>query len=168
MHCCCAPCASAVIERLSAYALTLLFYNPNIDTADEYRRRADELVRLSRETVNAEVIVPPFDPRPFYEAATGLETCPEGGDRCRACIGTRLRYTAEKSGGYDFFTTTLSVSPHKNSRMINELGENLSAPARWLYSDFKKKDGYKRSIELSKAHGLYRQNYCGCRFAKNL
>ena len=170
LHCCCAPCASAVIERLADdFRLTLLFYNPNLDTAEEYDLRARELERYSAETIGAPGIVPDFDPHPFYEAAKGLETCPEGGARCEACIGLRLRYTAAQAAGFEYFTTTLSVSPHKNAARINALGEKFEADAhgaQWLYSDFKKRDGFKRSTELSRQHNLYRQNYCGCAFSK--
>lgn len=172
LHCCCAPCSTAVVERLCQdYRLTLLFYNPNIDAGEEYDLRAGELVRYSRETVGAPVVVPPFDPQPFLDAARGMEELPEGGARCRACIGLRLKYTAEQAAGFDWFTTTLSISPHKDAATINALGNALetdgtSHGAKWLYSDFKKRDGFKRSIELSKQFALYRQNYCGCAFSK--
>lgn len=174
MHCCCGPCATACIERLYPdYDLTLLFYNPNIDTAEEYGLRAGELKRfaLGWGIAPEHILVPAFDPRPFYAVAAGLENEPEGGARCEQCIGLRLRYTAEQTAGYDFFTTTLSISPHKNAATINRLGEGLDAGgashgAKWLHSDFKKRDGFKRSIELSKQFCLYRQNYCGCVFGR--
>lgn len=165
LHCCCGPCAAGVLDRLAGYEPTLCFINPNIDTAEEYYKRADELVRLSRETIQAPVIVPEYRPDCFYAAVKGLENEPEGGRRCVKCIELRLKMTADLADGFDKVTTTLTVSPHKNAALINALGERLTE--KWLYSDFKKKDGFKRSVAVSREHNLYRQNYCGCTFSKH-
>ncbi len=174
LHCCCAPCASYVLETLSPYAaLTAYYYNPNIDTAAEHAHRAAELARLAEEMPlprPVEVYAEPYAPEAFYTAVRGLESIPEGGTRCYTCYTLRLRRTAEAAaaGKYDFFTTTLSISPHKNAAWLNELGERFAAEygVRWLPSDFKKKNGFKRSTELAAQYGLYRQNYCGCVFSK--
>lgn len=174
LHCCCAPCASYVLETLSPhFALTAYYYNPNIDTAAEYAHRAQELARLAGEMPlprSVEVYAEAYVPKAFYEAVQDLETIPEGGARCYACYALRLRRTAQAAaaGKYDFFTTTLSISPHKNAAWLNELGERFAAEygVRWLPSDFKKKNGFKRSTELAAQYGLYRQNYCGCVFSK--
>ena len=164
LHCCCAPCSSAVLERLDGYEPTLCFVNPNIDTKEEYYKRAAELERLNALTLKAPIIIPDYKPETFTAVCKGLEREPEGGLRCRECIKLRLKATAELAGDYDAVTTTLTVSPHKNTAMINSIGAVLTD--KWLYSDFKKKDGFKRSVELSRVYGLYRQNYCGCVFSK--
>lgn len=169
LHCCCAPCASSCLERLKDYfKITVLFYNPNIDGA-EYDRRKAELIKFINATGWAEMLDCAHEAEDFYTAAAGLESEKEGGARCAECFKLRLNKTAElaDSGGYDLFATTLTLSPLKNARLINGIGESAArGNAKWLYSDFKKQDGYKRSIELSKQYGLYRQNYCGCEFSR--
>lgn len=169
LHACCAPCASACVERVKdLFDLTVLFYNPNINTAEEYFKRAEELKRLcSCEGVKCAVAE--FEPQEFYVAAKGLENRAEGGERCAECFKLRLNYTAAKAKaeGFSYFGTTLTVSPHKNAQVINQTGA-LAAEVygvNFLPSDFKKKGGFLRSIELSKQYGLYRQNYCGCVFS---
>ena len=166
LHCCCAPCSSACLEKLFGhFDITVLFYNPNIED-DEYLRRKDELLRLIDETGWAKVIDCDHEKGKFKEAVLGLENEKEGGKRCEKCFLLRLEKTcslAEREG-FDYFTTTLTISPLKNAEVINAIGEKLAKEKRvkWLYSDFKKRNGYLRSIELSKKHNLYRQNYCGC------
>ena len=167
LHCCCAPCSSACLERLKEYfEITVLFYNPNIEDG-EYERRKAELKRFIGETGYAEILDCDHEKDKFYSAVSGLESCPEGGERCLKCFGLRLKKTAEiaLSGGFDFFTTTLTISPLKDAEAINSIGQRLGGE-RWLYSDFKKRGGYLRSCQLSKEHGLYRQDYCGCVFSK--
>lgn len=167
LHCCCAPCSSACLERLKEFFdITVLFYNPNIED-DEYERRKDELVRLIGETGWAKILDCDHDTDEFYGVIKGLENCTEGGERCEKCFELRLKKTAEvaNAGGFDYFTTTLTISPLKNAEIINGIGKRLGG-AKWLYSDFKKKNGYLRSIELSKEHNLYRQDYCGCVFSE--
>jgi hypothetical protein len=166
-----------VLEYLCGYfAITVFYYNPNISSDAEYHRRMEEQKRLI-ETYNREgrghhisVIEGDYEPQKFYEAAKGLEKCQEGGERCFKCFDLRLRETAEMAvqGEYDYFATTLTISPLKNAEKLNEIGEALSAEygIKWLPSDFKKKNGYKRSVELSAEYDLYRQNYCGCIFSK--
>ena len=173
LHCCCAPCASYCLEFLNGkFDITCFFYNPNITDEDEYNHRLDELKKLiSCAFYGAfKVIDAGFNPQPFYENAKGREHLPEGGERCFNCYALRLDKTSEVSeeGGFDYFTTTLSISPYKNSRWLNEIGAELSETygVRYLYSDFKKKNGYKRSCELSEIHSLYRQDYCGCEFSR--
>ncbi len=172
LHVCCAPCSSYVQEYLSGYFdITLLFYNPNMDTAEEYAHRANELKRLVREAgYPSEAVICEYDPESFEEIAKGFEDEPEGGARCRKCYELRLRMAAQYAArhSFDYFTTTLSISPYKNADWINEIGERLAKEygVRHLPSDFKKKNGYKRSIELSKEYGLYRQDYCGCAISK--
>lgn len=168
LHCCCAPCSSACLERLKdAFKITVLFYNPNIEDG-EYERRKAELIRFINETGWADFIDCDHDTDRFYSAVSGFESCPEGGERCRICFGLRLSKTAEIAAerGFDFFTTTLTVSPLKNAAVINAVGEELGKE-RWLYSDFKKRNGYLRSCELSEEHKLYRQDYCGCVFSRH-
>lgn len=177
LHSCCAPCSSYVLEYLRKYFRIMVFYyNPNITEGEEYRKRVAEQKRLIA-AYNAEcqgypieIIEGDYEPERFLEIASGLEQCPEGGERCFACYELRLRETAKraKAGGYDFFTTTLSISPLKNAAKLNEIGERLAQEygVRWLPSDFKKKDGYKRSIELSREYDLYRQDYCGCVYSR--
>ena len=167
LHCCCAPCSSACLERLKEFFdITVFFYNPNIED-EEYERRKSELVRLITETGWAEILDCDHDTGEFYAVAKGLEACPEGGERCKKCFELRLKKTAEvaESCGFDFFTTTLTISPLKNAEVINSIGERLGGET-WLHSDFKKRNGYLRSIELSKEHDLYRQDYCGCVFSE--
>ena len=174
LHSCCAPCSSYVIEYLSDYfEIDVLYYNPNIDTADEYEKRANEQIRLiqSMELKNkVNCIVEEYTPKEFYDCAKGLEKEPEGGKRCVECFKLRLEKTAmlAKEGGYDYFTTTLTISTLKNSQILNEIGKEMSEKyqVEYLYSDFKKKSGYLRSCELSEKYGLYRQNFCGCVFSK--
>lgn len=174
LHSCCAPCSSYVLELLSQNCeVTVFFYNPNIYPGKEYHIRAAEQVRLINE------MEPPFPIRievlehhseRFYQAVEGLEADQEGQGRCRICYGLRLEEAADHAAknGYDFFTTTLSVSPLKDSRTLNQLGDEIAERfgISYLHSDFKKKNGYKRSVELSAEHGLYRQDYCGCVFSK--
>lgn len=174
LHACCAPCSSYVLEYLSQFfSITLYYYNPNISPEDEYRKRVDEVKRLVSElpTKNEVTVVEgDYIPEDFYVMAKGLEDVTEGGERCFKCYEMRMRSAAliAKAGNFDYFTTTLSISPHKNAEKLNEIGEKLQAEigVKYLYADFKKKNGYKRSIELSKEYSLYRQNYCGCIFSK--
>ena len=172
LQCCCAPCSSYVLEYLSQYfEIDLFFYNPNIDTAAEFDLRRRELWRLADEMgLKVGRIAPEYRPEEFLEIAKGLEDAPEGGPRCKKCFELRLERTAQAAaaGGYDYFTTTLSISPLKNAALLNAIGGNLAEKygVKYLFSDFKKKEGYKRSIQLSAQYGLYRQDYCGCRFSK--
>ena len=172
LHVCCAPCSSYVQEYLQDYFdITLLFYNPNMDTAVEYEHRSRELERLVGEAGYAsKVVICGYDPENFADISRGFEEEAEGGARCRRCYELRMRKAAEyaSAGGYDYFTTTLSISPYKNADWINEIGEKLAVEynIKHLTSDFKKRNGYKRSIELSKEYNLYRQDYCGCRMSR--
>ena len=174
LHSCCAPCSSYVLEYLSDYFyITVLYYNPNIYPEDEYYHRAAEQKRFIKEFPTkypVTFVEGNFEPERFYEMSKGYENCPEGGERCFRCFDLRLRKTAElaQAGGYDYFATTLTISPLKNAAKINEIGQAISGEyaISWLPSDFKKKNGYKRSIELSAEYELYRQNYCGCAFSK--
>lgn len=174
LHVCCAPCSSYVIEYLSKFFnITIYYYNPNISPIQEYNFRLEELSRLlkeMKEAENIEVLPCEYDPETFYEIAKGLEMEKEGGERCFKCYRLRLEKTAEaaKEKGFDYFTTTLSISPYKNAEKLNEIGKELSEKYNvpYLFSDFKKKNGYKRSIELSKEYDLYRQDYCGCIYSK--
>lgn len=176
LHTCCAPCSSHCIEYLSQYFnITVLYYNPNIYPEAEYIKRKDEQKRLIREmkTKHSVTLLDcDFESEKFYQMAKGLEDCREGGERCFGCFELRLRKTAleAKKGGFDYFTTSLTISPLKNAQKINEIGYALAKEygVNWLPSDFKKKEGYKRSIELSKEYNLYRQNYCGCVFSKKI
>ena len=172
LHACCAPCSSHTLTVLDKYfRITLYFCNPNISPEEEYGFRLAELKRLVKEMgLGIPVIEEEYDPAPFYELARGLEDLPERGERCRKCIAYRLRKAGAKAGelGFDMFTTTLTISPHKDCTFINECGaqvqEECGVP--YLFSDFKKHDGYKHSIELSRQYNLYRQNYCGCVYSK--
>ena len=174
LHCCCAPCSSYVLEYLSPhFSITAHYYNPNIDTPEEYAHRARELSRFVQEMPlpgAVDVLAEPYTPAEFYAAVKGLEDVPEGGRRCYECYRLRLRRAAQAAaaGGYDYFTTTLSISPHKNAVWLGELGEAFAAEygVRWLPSAFKKKNGFKRSTELAARYGLYRQDYCGCVFSR--
>ena len=174
LHACCAPCSSAVLEYLSQYfAITLLYYNPNIAPLEEYQKREAELRRLVSQmkfTHPVELLPCQYDGQAFVQAARGLEGEPEGGKRCEACFRLRLRYAAQEAARlrFDYYTTTLSISPMKNAPLLNQLGEEIGREfsVAHLPSDFKKKDGYKRSVQLSKEYDLYRQDYCGCVFSK--
>lgn len=177
LHSCCAPCSSAVLEKLQEiFEITVFFYNPNISENAEYRKRVEEQKRLihgfngKNPNYPIQIIEGDYEPQEFYNIAKGLETCPEGGERCFRCYALRLEKTAQvaKEGRYDYFTTTLTISPLKNAAKLNEIGEEMALKyeTAFLPSDFKKKEGYKRSIELSKEYDLYRQNFCGCAFSK--
>ena len=175
LHSCCAPCSSYVLEYLSEYfEITDFFYNPNIEPREEYLHREEELQRLIGEMTTRHPVhfeAGRYDPSEYYEAVRGLEQIREGGERCFACYRLRMEEAARHAaeGGYDYFTTTLSISPLKNAEKINEIGEELEKVygVKHLPSDFKKKGGYQRSIVLSKKHGLYRQDFCGCVFSKH-
>lgn len=177
LHSCCAPCSSYVLEYLRQYfKITVFYYNPNISMEAEYQKRVTEQKRLIDaynqldSGYSISVIEGDYEPEIFYAATKGLEQCPEGGERCFACYELRLRKTAElaKELEQDYFTTTLTISPLKNAAKLNEIGESLAQQYQipWLPSDFKKKNGYKRSIELSAEYDLYRQNYCGCVYSQ--
>lgn len=172
LHACCAPCSSATLERLAAhFDLTILYYNPNIYPPEEYRRRETELERFVRDAgYRFPVVELPYDPQAFYAAVQGLEQEPEKGARCTVCYRLRLEQTARYAAqnGFAWFCTTLSISPLKDPVRINALGQELGAQygVRFLPSEFRKKDGYKRSLQLSAEYGLYRQDYCGCVFSK--
>ena len=168
LHSCCAPCSSYCMEYLTQYFdITVYYYNPNITDEEEYRLRVEEQQRLIREFPSIKFEEGPYDPESFFDIAKGLEMVPEGGERCFRCYELRLKQAVEaaKLGGYDYVTTTLTISPLKNSKKLNEIGQQL-AGENWLPSDFKKKNGYKRSVELSAQYDLYRQNYCGCVYSK--
>ena len=190
LHSCCAPCSSYVLEYLRQYfKITVFYYNPNISAEPEYVKRVEEQKRLIA-AYNAQaldgvikladgtcvkvypitIVEGNYIPQEFYEIAKGLEQCPEGGERCFACYELRLKKTAQLAAeqGFDYFATTLTISPLKNAPKLNEIGERLAAEygVAWLPSDFKKKNGYKRSIELSAEYDLYRQDYCGCIYSK--
>ena len=175
LHSCCAPCASYVLEYLSNYfEITIFYYNPNIYPPEEYHERAAEQKRFIEQYPAKHPISyveGEYDTKRFYEMARGLEKVPEGGERCFQCYELRLRESAilAKEGGFDYFTTTLSISPHKNAALLNLIGKELSDKygVPYIFSDFKKKNGYKRSCELSEQFSLYRQNYCGCIYSKN-
>lgn len=175
LHCCCAPCSSYVLEYLSRFfEITCLFYNPNISPAEEYKKRAEELRRLISEQPHknpVSIIVEKYNPQDFFAAVKGYEHIKEGGERCFRCYRLRLEMAAKyaKEYNFDYFCSTLSISPLKNARKLNEIGEELSEIYKIFHlpNDFKKKGGYKRSIELSAEYDLYRQNYCGCVFSKN-
>lgn len=170
LHSCCAPCSSYVLEYLSEYfSITVFYYNPNIFPAEEYEKRVKEqeaLIEKLPAKHRISFLEGPYEQERFFEMAKGLERVPEGGERCFRCYHLRLLEAAQmaRAGGFDYFTTTLSISPLKNVHKLNEIGEKLAREygVAYLNSDFKKRDGYKRSIELSKEYGLYRQDYCGC------
>lgn len=174
LHSCCGPCSTAVIAVLSSFfKITVLYYNPNIDDGVEYERRAREQERLiaAMPTKNPVAFLEgEYDSEEFLSFARDRAGDPEGGDRCTLCYGLRLERTAieAKKGGCDYFTTTLSISPMKDAKRINELGEALGKRhgVSWLWSDFKKKNGFLRSIELSREYGLYRQDFCGCSYSR--
>lgn len=169
LHSCCAPCSSYVLEYLSQYFdITLFYYNPNIYPPQEYNHRLSEQLRLCK-ILNIPTFPCIYDPERYLEYVKGFEQEPEGGARCTKCFTLRLDYTASlaKKQGFSLLATTLTISPHKNAPLINSIGENIAKKhaIQWLPGDFKKKEGYKRSIQLSKEYELYRQNYCGCRFS---
>ncbi|MCH5317135.1 MAG: epoxyqueuosine reductase QueH [Eubacterium sp.] len=174
LHACCAPCSSACLEYLNEnFNITIFYYNPNISPKEEFEKRLNEEKRLVVEmplSGEIKVIDGEYNYDEFLETVKGLEGVPEGGERCFRCYRLRLEKTAAlaKEKGFDYFCTTLSISPLKNSQKINEIGEAVAKDygVKWLPSDFKKKNGYKRSIELSKQYDLYRQNFCGCVFSK--
>ncbi len=177
LHSCCAPCSSYCLEYLRDYFLiTVFYYNPNISMKAEYQKRVEEQKRLitaynqEEKGYPIKIIEGNYNAQEFYDMAKGMESCPEGKERCFACYELRLRETAKqaKAQGFDFFATTLTISPLKNAAKINEIGKKLSKEygVSWLFSDFKKKNGYKRSIELSAQYELYRQDYCGCIYSK--
>ena len=174
LHACCAPCSSAVLERLAShFKISILYYNPNITEEKEYKKRLDELRKFISKLnfkYQINIIDSRYEPKEFFKIAKGLEKEKEQGKRCYKCYELRLEETAKvaKEKNFDFFATTLTLSPYKKTSWLNEIGENLSKKyqANYLYSDFKKKNGYKRSIELSKEYNLYRQDYCGCIYSK--
>ncbi len=170
LHACCAPCASAVLERLKElFDITLFFYNPNMDNEEEYSSRANEVIRLAN-FFGVKYKIEEYNKKDYDEIVVGLESEKEGGVRCKQCFDLRLNKSADyaKKFGYEYFATTLTISPLKNAKLLNELGESIAKEqgVKYLVSDFKKKNGYIRSIELSKQLNLYRQNYCGCEFSK--
>ena len=174
LHACCAPCSSASLEYLVQYFdITLFFYNPNISSAEEFGKRLNELKRFTEEYPFAKgikIISPEYNHREFLDAAAGLESAKEGGERCEKCFSLRLNKTAEQAekSGYEYFATTLTISPLKNAEKINLCGEAaIVGNVMYLPTDLKKQERYKRSIELSKEYGLYRQSFCGCEFSKN-
>lgn len=191
LHSCCAPCSSYCLEYLSVYFdITILYYNPNITDAKEYQKRVEEqrrLIAALNESLTGKRTEEPYgreermhykisfaegdyQPAEYMQRVKGLENCPEGGDRCRECFSMRLEYAAKYAAkdNFDFFTTTLTISPLKNADMLNEIGQRMAERygIEFLPSDFKKRNGYKRSIELSREYDLYRQDYCGCVFSK--
>ena len=185
LHACCCPCSSHCLEVLSGlFDITVFFYNPNIDNIEEYNKRLAELDRFTKEAdfaLDVKVVSGRYEPEVFYEMAKGREYLPERGERCYDCYRLRLKETADFAleNGFDYFSTTLSISPYKNAQWLNEIGMGLEREMLdqkpeaglgkipvFLFSDFKKKNGYKRSIELSEEYGLYRQDYCGCVFSK--
>jgi predicted adenine nucleotide alpha hydrolase (AANH) superfamily ATPase len=172
LHTCCAPCVTVPMERLQpGYEVSCFFYNPNIHLKYEYLKRLNEVIRLTKD-LGLKIIIPEYDVDPWFEIVNGLEDEPEGGKRCAVCFEMRLRETVRyaKEHKFDSFTTTLTISPHKNAALINkigaEIGEQNQVP--FLEANFKKKDGYLRSIELSKKYDLYRQKYCGCIFSRGV
>jgi len=171
MHSCCAPCSSAVLERLADnFDITIYYYNPNIDTPLEFMRRAEELSKLDKLGIKYDVIIEEYISSEYDEAVKGLENLGEGSQRCYECYKLRLRKTAEfaSKNGYKCFTTTLSVSPYKKVEWLHDIGRELEKEfgIKYLDEDFKKQGGYQRSLELSKDLKLYRQNYCGCVYSK--
>ena len=174
LQACCAPCSSAVLERISDFfRVTILYYNPNISDSKEYEKRLLEVEKFVEKinTKNPIRVIPGrYEPKEFFHAVSGYESLGEGSERCFRCYRLRLEETARiaKEESFDYFGTTLSISPYKNSRVLNQIGKELETAYQvsYLYADFKKKNGYQRSIELSKKYGLYRQDYCGCIYSK--
>lgn len=166
LHCCCAPCSSAAIERIKQYFdITYLYYNPNIYPEQEFNKRKQEFLKLGVNVVDLG-----YNHNEFLSVSKGLEKEPEGGARCKVCIALRLNKTFEyaKANNFDYVTTTLSISPHKDAEFINFVGEEMEQKfgVKYLYADFKKQNGYLRSIEICKQNNIYRQDYCGCEFTK--
>lgn len=172
LHSCCAPCSTTCLERLAPYFdVTVYYYNPNIESESEYKKRAEEQDRFLKEAhEKVALVIEEYDSTPFYGASKGLEGLKEGGLRCSKCFELRLERSVQyaKANGFDCVTTTLTLSPLKNAELLNEIGKRLCDEygLTWVYSDFKKQGGVLRSVELSKKHSLYRQNYCGCIFSK--
>ncbi len=176
LHSCCAPCSSYVLLYLAPYfELTVFYYNPNIGPEEEFQKRSEEqrrLIGMLNEEFGCGIsfVEGVYEPERFLELSRGLEQAPEGGERCFRCYELRLREAAclAKKGGYDYFTTTLSISPLKNAAKLNDIGQRIGENIGIVYlpSDFKKRDGYRQSVALSQKYGLYRQNYCGCVFSK--
>ena len=171
LHSCCAPCSSVCLERLKdKFKITVLYYNPNIDEEEEYQKRKAEQIRFLQETGWAEFLDCDYDAETFAKMAQGLENEPERGKRCYACYALRLQKTAElaREKGFDYFATTLTLSPHKNAEWLNEIGEREGGryAVNYLFSDFKKQGGYYRSTALSVEYNLYRQDFCGCKYSK--
>lgn len=172
VHACCGPCASYVLPYLEeAFSLTVLYYNPCIMPESEYLLRAENLKKVAENLkYHANLIIADYDVKSYLDEIAGCENSPEGGKRCELCIAQRMRATAKKAAdeGFEYFCTTLTVSPHKNAAFINEIGYKLAEEygVKWLPSDFKKGDGFKKSVENSETLGLYRQNYCGCVFSE--
>lgn len=171
LHSCCAPCSSAVLERLaSEYQITIYYYNPNIDTVSEFNRRAKELAKLTSLDLDFDTVIEDYQPSDYDTAVKGLEGLGEGSQRCFECYKLRLAKTAQYASqhGFDSFATTLSISPHKKSAWLSQIGLQLAQAygVTYLDKDFKKQDGYKRSLELSQQLELYRQDYCGCKYSK--
>ena len=170
LHSCCAPCSSSVLQRIKEYFdVTVLYYNPNIYPEEEYFKRKQEQIKLLN-ILNIKLMDCDYIPEEYYQKVAGYECEKEGGARCEKCFYLRLEKVAQlaTNNGFDFFGTTLTVSPHKNAEIINRIGEELEKKygIKFLYSDFKKEDGYLNSIKLSKEYNLYRQEYCGCEFSK--
>lgn len=173
LHSCCGPCSTAVLERLrDAFDITVYYYNPNIYPPSEYAMRESEqrtLLERFPSPHGLHFMEAPYHPNEYYDAVRGLEHAPEGGSRCETCFTLRLREAGRvaKEGRFDFFTTTLSVSPHKNAQLLNAIGAQVAADVGvpYLFSDFKKRDGFKRSVALSETYEMYRQDYCGCEFS---
>ncbi len=169
LHSCCAPCSSSVLEKIKEFfEITVVYYNPNIHPEEEYLKRKAEQIRLLKE-LKIGFLDCDYNPEEYFSFVKGLENEKEGGARCNKCFHLRLEKVAclAKDNGFDFFGTTLTVSPHKNAEIINKIGEKLQEKynINFLYSDFKKENGYLNSIKLSKEYNLYRQNYCGCKFS---
>ncbi len=170
LHSCCGPCSSSVIDTLKDhFKITIYYYNPNIEPKEEYEKRKSEQIRLIKELGNIDYIDSDYDNASFLKVAKGYEEEKEGGLRCSKCFYLRMENTAlkAKEKGFDYFGTTLTVSPHKNSQVINEIGKEIEEKTgiKYLFSDFKKHNGYLKSIELAKKYNLYRQDYCGCHFS---
>ncbi len=172
LHCCCAPCSTAVLKRLhECFDITVYYYNPNIDSLEEHNLRARELEYfVGQSGLAMACVIVPYEPKVYYEAVRGYEQEPEGALRCEICFALRLRHAAHYATlhHFDYFTTTLTISPMKNASLLNRLGEQTAAQTgtRFLNSDFKKRGGYLLSTQLSKEYGIYRQDYCGCVFSK--
>jgi len=172
LHTCCAPCITIPLERLKAeFEIAGFFYNPNIHPEQEYEKRLNEITKWTQQT-GIPLIVHKYETNRWFELVKGLEVEPEGGKRCEVCFRIRLEQTAElaKQKGFDYFTTTLSISPHKNATVINLIGNEIGTKVgiRFFEANFKKKDGFKQSVELSKIHDFYRQDYCGCIYSRRL